>query len=298
MPMIQNDTILAPRLGQPKTRGGSVTIADKVRKVLENEYFDHHTAMHLGRQRLVLPNGCRKPLFLPPHACACCNDDMQMIEAGQEGSGVQFLQMHHEMIRVFRFLLDQDDLGLLARWKDGKWEKKPSPHDHHEEYYEPELWDLDDHRNLPREIVGMLNVTDPNFLELAFAGVQQRTSPKLDISSESEVSEAIDDLGMFIERGVNQKKDEKVNGSGFHNTVHVFLGSREGKAARGAEMNRLRNSLFNDYFWSLHLWIDGQYGRLLKHCNKDFNNRPLDPEESEMFTHKDPHGPASGMSMA
>ena len=54
-------------------------------------------------------------------------------------------------------------------------------------------------------------------------------------------------------------------------------------SAAGAEMNKLRKSLFNDYFWSLHLWIDGQYGRLLENLGQRFETgaqAPGDPMET------------------
>ena len=62
-------------------------------------------------------------------------------------------------------------------------------------------------------------------------------------------------------------------------------------------MNKLRNSMFNDYFWSLHLWIDGQYGRLVELGGQRLETDGLDPEKLEMFEHN--HGMAHGMmSMA
>ncbi|HMC62236.1 MAG TPA: hypothetical protein VKJ01_23780, partial [Candidatus Solibacter sp.] len=84
----------------------------------------------------------------------------------------------------------------------------------------------------------------------------------------------VDMLGRFIERGVEEGPP---NGEGFHNTIHEYLGAREGKSATGAEMNKLRNSLYNEYFWSLHLWIDGQYGRLLENLGGKFETSPQAP---------------------
>ena len=79
-------------------------------------------------------------------------------------------------------------------------------------------------------------------------------------------------------------KSGKPNGSGFHETIHEYLASREGRAAQGAEMNKLTNSRFNDYFWSMHLWIDGQYGRLLENARQPFDTSALDPKTLDMCT--------------
>ncbi|MBZ5625883.1 MAG: hypothetical protein LAQ69_45420 [Acidobacteriia bacterium] len=266
----------------------------KVLAILQDPYFDHHVAMHLGRERLVLPNGDPEPLFLPSSSCDDC---AHMTEVGKPGSGREFLQMHHEMIRVFRFLLEHHDLKFFANWEDGAWHQEGDPGG---ESYAPLLWNLDDPGSLPHEIVGMLNVTDPDFLGKVFAGVKDRTgrNPNFNVDCRT-LDDAVDKLGMFIERGIDRKANpnQVPDGSGFHNTMHEFLASREGKAAQGAEMNKLRNSMFNDYFWSLHLWIDGQYGRLLEHCGQGFNSSGLDPMNAGMLTHGNPHGKATGMSM-
>jgi hypothetical protein len=34
---------------------------------------------------------------------------------------------------------------------------------------------------------------------------------------------------------------------------------------------------YNDYFWSLHFWIDGQYGRLLENLGSPFETSRLAP---------------------
>jgi len=268
----------------------ATTVGEIVAAVLTDEYFDHHTAMHLAREFVLLSDGRKRPLLPDPN---CCPDCMGMVLIGEKDSGTQFLQMHHEMIRVFRCLLERQGVGLGAYWNacELKWDPK-DPSGKFTTNYEPELWDLENYRQLPREIVGMLNVTDDRFLCLAFSTVQTLTR------AASNLNTAIDKLGNFIERGVNQRNREIVNGSGFHNTMHDYLASREGKAAQGAEMNKLDRSRFNDYFWSLHLWIDAQYGRLLKRSGQDFNTTALCPENTEMFTHDEAHGPASGMSMA
>jgi hypothetical protein len=50
----------------------------------------------LCRERLI-PN--------PKDVCPCCKE---MKEAGTPRSGREFLDMHHEMIRVFKYLLLKD----------------------------------------------------------------------------------------------------------------------------------------------------------------------------------------------
>ncbi len=298
----------------------------KVIDSLLNPYFDQHTAMHLARERLTLPDGSKLPLILPPCVCDNCRDGEKgdaaampaaaqgaaepaaaapgmpgmagaggmpaMTEAGQPGSGRQLLEMHHEMIRVFRFLLENSKLKFLADWptdpKDPRgWRRTSAPD---EGCYAPELWDLDDPTKLPHEIIGMLKVTDPEYLGLVFAGVKRLIKP-----NEKKVDEAVDSLGRFIEQGV---KAGKPDGSGFHETIHEYLAAREGMAARGAEMNKLRNSRFNDYFWSLHLWIDAQYGRLLEKRGEKFDTSPLDPEKTSMCTGNATGGQMPGMEPA
>ena len=207
-----------------------------------------------------------------------------MKEAGEPGSGRQLLEMHHEMIRVFRFMLSHSDppLQFLADWPsdpkepDRKWSRTADPDS--DAAYAPELWDLDDPYKLPHEIVGMLKVTDPDYLGLVFDGVKRLVEP-----NDKKVNDAVDDLGRFIEQGV---KTGEPDGSGFHETMHEFLAAREGRAAQGAEMNKLNNSRFNDYFWSLHLWIDAQYGRLLEKRGLKFDTSELDPKTLDICTGK------------
>jgi hypothetical protein len=235
-----------------------------VLQVLRDPYFDHHTIMHLARERVPLAGGHQARLILDP--AVKCKECENMIPAGEPGSGEEFLQMHHEMIRVFRKLLKDHGIELAVQWADDHWGKPSLPDD--AAVYRPTVWDLDDYRLLPQEIRGMFSETDPQYLSLVFAGVHDRIA--------EDKKDPVDELGRFIERGV--ETGEEVRGEGFHNTMHDYLGSREGKAATGAEMNKLRSSMFNDYFWSLHLWIDAQYGRLLQHLNQPFDTSPLYPE--------------------
>ena len=86
--------------------------------------------------------------------------------------------------------------------------------------------------------------------------------------------------------------------NGFHDTMHAYLAAREGKAAQGAEMNKLNDSRFNDYFWSLHLWVDSQYGRLLEKLRQTFDTTPLDPRTQDMCTDSVAGGKAPDMVMA
>src|SRR5450432_579273 len=156
-------------------------------EILQNPYFDQHVAMHLARERLTLPDGTKLPLILPPCMCDNCRakgkkagaamppakagagmpggmaDTVMpdgtvagMIEAGQPGSGKQLLEMHHEMIRVLRFLLEQNDppMKFLCEWSAGpngqyQWTGTVDAGDG----YGPQLWDLDNPDNLPHEIV-------------------------------------------------------------------------------------------------------------------------------------------------
>jgi hypothetical protein len=262
--------------------------------VLGNTYFDHHAAMHLSRERLTRPEGKPLPLFLPE---AVAEHSMaHMIEAGKEGSGIQFLQMHHEMVRVFRFLLKHHDppVQFPIAWAQGQWQAEKA--DMNKSTYLPAvLWDLDHFECLPQEIVGTFNVTAPHYLQDVFKGVRDRVCN----SDCGRLKAAIDELGRFIERGVDLKAnpDAEVKGQGFHNTLHEYLAAREGLAARGAEMNQLRASMFNDYFWSMHLWIDAQYGRLLERGGEKFNITGLDPDRTDLGTHPGAPAPMTGMSM-
>jgi hypothetical protein len=276
----------------------------KVIEILRKPYFDQHVAMHLARERLTLPDGTKLPLILPPCMCDDCGDKGKkagaampgmadttiqdgkvagMIEAGQPGSGKQLLEMHHKMIRVFRFLVENLDppMKFLCEWSAGpngqyQWKRPGDPDD---SSYAPQLWDLDYPDNLPHEIVGMFKVTDPEYLGLVFAGVKRLVETKV-----GKVDDAVDKLGRFIERGV---KTGQPDGSGFHDTMHEYLAAREGRAAQGAEMNKLTKSRFNDYFWNLHFWIDAQYGRLLEERKEKFETSGLDPTKLMMCM--DPH---------
>jgi len=261
--------------------------------VLEDPYFDHHAAMHLSRERLTMPDGEKLQLFLPDCACDDCMTMDAMIPAGEPGSGLEFLQMHHEMVRVFRFLIEHHDPPILffVDWAGDRWQTGKS----NGSFYLPALWDLDNPEGLPHEIVGMFGVTDPTYLRKVFDGINQR----VDKPASTDYKDAIDALGRFVERGVTLREGSRqtADGSGFHNTLHEYLGAREGKAAQGAEMNKLRNSMFNDYFWSLHLWIDGHYGRLLTRFKQPFNTDGLDPASLDLATHAGSHGEMTGMSM-
>jgi hypothetical protein len=304
----------------PKITNSNVT------EVLQKPYFDQHVAMHLARERLTLPDGTKLPLILPPCICDDCRDKGKkasaamppakagaampggmadtavaddgtvagMIEAGQPGSGKQFLEMHHEMIRVFRFLLQKNDppLRFLCEWSAGpngssQWKR---PADADDSSYAPQLWDLDNPDNLPHEIVGMFQVTDPEYLGLVFAGAKRLVEAK-----DGKVDAAVDELGRFIEQGV---KTGPPDGAGFHDTIHEFLAAREGLAAQGAEMNKLTEARFNDYFWSMHLWINAQYGRLLENLHQPFDTSGLDPKTVNFCTAPAAAGKMQGMTMA
>jgi hypothetical protein len=264
-------------------------------EILKNPYFAQHAAMHLSRGRVTLP-GKKLALILPPCVCGDCSKDGKtakpgamagmsgamahdgfgsMIEAGEDGSGRQLLEMHHEMIRVLRFLLEnhKPPLRFLAEWRGGKWRPVSDPD---KSGYAPQFWDLDHPGDLPHEIVGMFLITDPKYLGQVFDGVKWLVE-----RSNANVNDAVDELGRFIEKGV---KSGPPHGSGFHDTMHAYLAAREGKAAQGAEMNKLNNSRFNDYFWSLHLWIDSQYGRLLENRKQVFDTSALDPKTLDMCT--------------
>jgi hypothetical protein len=283
-------------------------------EILKDHYFVQHTAMHLSRGRVTLPDGKTKlRLILPPCVCGDCSKDGKMagpgkaspmagmsgamaddgsggmIEAGEKGSGRQLLEMHHQMIRVLRFLLEhhQPPLRFLAEWRDSKWCPVSDPDD---SGYAPQFWNLDDPGSLPHEIVGMFLITDPDYLDLVFAGVKRLIEP-----NNAKVDDAVDELGRFIEQGV---KSGPPDGSGFHDTMHAYLAAREGRAAQGAEMNKLNDSRFNDYFWSLHLWIDSQYGRLLERRGQVFDTSALDPKTLDMCTAAAAGGKAPGMVMA
>lgn len=295
-------------------------------EILKDPYFAQHTAMHLARGRVTLPGGKKLQLILPPCLCTECSSQGKtaqpgkpdtmgsnartdataggkpgemagmggtmamkggaggMVEAGRPGSGRQLLEMHHEMIRVFRFLLEhhQPPLCFLADWRDGKWSQPSEPSG---SGYAPQFWDLDQPGNLPHEVVGMFLITDPDYLKLVFTGVKQLVE-----ATGGTVDEAVDKLGRFIEKGVRKGAPD---GSGFHDTIHAYLASREGLAAQEAEMNKLNNSRFNDYFWSLHFWVDSQYGRLLERRGQKFDTSPLDPKTLDMCT-----APAAGGKMA
>jgi hypothetical protein len=216
----------------------------KVLEILQNGYFDHHAAMHLCREGLI-PN--------PKDKCACCD---KMIRVGTKGSGKEFLDMHHEMIRVFKFLLDK--AGVT---------------------YSPVQWDLDDYTKLPAEVINLFSVTGSRYLEYAFDGVHKR----IQAPTPEAASDAIDDLGQFIEHA---SKDPRVRGAGFHDTLHDYLGSKEGGFAKGAEMNKLRASMFNDYFWELHYWIDAQYQRISERWKRRFDSDPLNPKSTDCTTAK------------
>jgi hypothetical protein len=260
---------------------------EEVLDVLRNPYFAHHVAMHLSRERVdVYDPDLRKVISVPPlldprYQCEGCKP---MIPAGDPGSGREFLLMHHDMIRVFRFLLDKRGIRFGAKWKHDHEHGKPSCSKWIRDCdgpncYAPEaLWNLDDLKELPTEIRALFSFADKNYLREVFAGVKER----VEVNAAREKGDdpyrddgPVDELGKFIEQRVNA--GEPPNGRGFHNTIHEYLGSREGVSATGAEMNKLRNSLFNDYFWSLHLWIDGQYGRLLENLGVPFDTSALAP---------------------
>jgi hypothetical protein len=260
----------------------------EVLEVLRDPYFDHHVAMHLSRQRVDVydpegkPPGKTKvpPLLDPSHKCDDCKD---MIVAGDSGSGRELLVMHHDMIRVFRYLLHQKGIRFGAEWEQRHEEGELSRsqwvrHGGGQNYYTPaELWNLDNPRDLPLEIRSLFSYADPDYLRDVFAGVKKRVEVHAAGGSGGDANRndgPVDKLGRFIERGVDKGSP---HGEGFHNTIHEYLGAREGKSATGAEMNKLRNSLFNDHFWSLHLWIDAQYGRLLENLGEQFETSAQPP---------------------
>jgi hypothetical protein len=262
---------------------------EKVLVVLHNHYFDHHVAMHLSRERVDVYDPDRQPpgivsvppLLDPRHKCDDCT---KMIEAGKPGSGRELLAMHHDMIRVLRYLLPHEEsIRFGVEWERHHEPGKPSRSKWVRDCNGPDcyapaaLWNLDDPKELPTEIRALFSFADKNYLRDVFTGVQERV--EVDAAHEKgddpyRDNGPVDELGKFIERGV---KSGAPHGRGFHNTIHEFLASREGRSATGAEMNKLRNALFNDYFWSLHLWMDGQYGRLLENLGSPFETAPLAP---------------------
>jgi hypothetical protein len=260
----------------------------EVLEVLQNHYFDHHTAMHLSRERVDVydpegnPPGITKlpPLLDPSHKCEDCKD---MIVEGNPGSGRELLVMHHDMIRVLRYLLQEKGVRFGADWEHSHEQGRPSRsqwvrHGDGQDCYTPAaLWDLDNPKELPPEIRSLFSYADPDYLRDVFAEVKKRVEVH-DAGGSGEDANRndgpVDTLGRFIERGVEKGVPR---GEGFHNTIHEYLGAREGRSATGAEMNKLRNSMFNDHFWSLHLWIDGQYGRLLENLGEEFETSPQAP---------------------
>jgi len=249
---------------------------EKVLTVLGDPYFGHHTDMHLSRERVKVYDPDRQPpgitevppLLDPSHKCDDCKD---MIPAGQPGSGREFLVMHHDMIRVFRYLLNQKGIRFGVKWDRRNWVKDG----HGPDCYAPDsLWDLDDPKKLPQEIRALFSYADKKYLEQVFRGVTALVAAPASGGDPYRDNGPVDKLGAFIERGVPSGPPR---GRGFHNTIHEYLGSREGRSATGAEMNKLRKSLFNDYFWSLHLWIDGQFGRLLENLGAPFETGPEQP---------------------
>jgi hypothetical protein len=264
----------------------------RVLDVLRNPYFDHHAAMHLSREPLTMPDGTKEELFLPESAADGSHSKHKMIEVGLKGSGREFLEMHHEMIRVFRHLLKHHNppVGWL-----GKSDATADPG-----WYSPALWDLKKPELLPHEIVAMFSAT-PDYLNDVFKGVEDRTR-KVD---GVDFKDAVDELGQFIERGQDLRTNtyQEHKGTGFHNTLHEYLAARERRAAQGAEMNKLRNSMYNDYFWSLHLWIDRQYERLFQSYGKakEFITDGLDPDmmdPDQHVTHMGKGAEMPGMSMS
>src|SRR5260370_4256978 len=96
--------------------------------VLHNQYFDRHVAMHLSRERVEVYDPDRQPpaivsvppLLDPRHKCEDCQ---KMIEAGKPGSGRELLVMHHDMIRVLRYLLLHERRIRFG----GEWERHHEP---------------------------------------------------------------------------------------------------------------------------------------------------------------------------
>src|SRR5581483_446637 len=140
-----------------------------VLELLKNEYFDHHMAMHLARERLTLADGTKLMLLLPECACDDCKDMEKMKEAGMPGSGSEFLVMHHEMLRVFRDFLEHRRISFLPEWHAGGWHypggNLPG---------RPEIWSLDMPNALPGTITGLFDV-DADYLGQVFEGVAART---------------------------------------------------------------------------------------------------------------------------
>src|SRR6266851_3292259 len=97
----------------------------EVLKVLQNTFFDAHAAMHLAREGMIQPPGF---------------DFKSMMKPGEKGSGTEFLQMHHDLIRVFRYLLQQAKLTYLTAVPTA------------DSYAEPRVWDLDEPYALPDEV--------------------------------------------------------------------------------------------------------------------------------------------------
>jgi hypothetical protein len=215
--------------------------ADTVLKIIDHKVFAAHVAMHLAREGLILP-----PLFK--------NKFKNMKAVDEQGSGKQFLDMHHDLLRGFRYLLDKENsqyLDLLPKWN------------------------TDNPLKLPDEIHNLFrNTNRPDYLTLVFEGVKKRV--RLDPGKT--FTKAADDLGRFIEKG----DDNKTPGSGFHDTLHQYLGSMEGGFAKGAEMNKLRESMNNDYFWQLHTWIDAQYVALALKYSKQLPVEALAPQKLKM----------------
>src|SRR5947209_8931758 len=141
-----------------------------------------------------------------------------MIEADKAGSGREFLNINHDMIRVFDYLLNQAGINFGVKW-DAKYGKPSGSKwvrngDGRPCYVPEALWNLDDPEDLPQEIRALFSYADSHYLKEVFAGVKARVEyPHM-------YDDPVDELGRFIERGV---KSGPPGAGGFNTAIQDYL---------------------------------------------------------------------------
>jgi hypothetical protein len=197
------------------------------------EPFAHHATWHIAR---IDPEG---------HGPGSPFPELRGLD--EPGCGEQFLRFHRDMVRVFKWVVENTPGPAFA--------------------YEP--W--------PRL---------PSWLEEEFAS-QQSGFPLAEAYDELGrliKAGSADDLGNFIEATELSDHPARNVHNLSHGLIHVYevrtLGAEDPRL-EDAGMDGFPTAPHNEHFWGLHGWIDNLFADWQVQHGETVDQSPLPPEESE-----------------
>lgn len=160
-----------------------------------------------------------------------------LIQAGDPGSGQQFLEFHRHMIRHFKW--------ILLQVKELDYEYRP--------------W-----VELPPWVVSYMDINfHPGYLESQLFNIERAVKER-----------SLDELGMIIEGTISHAQPDGVH-AWVHDAVSWWETQMLGHPAPGADMGKQHTAIFNDHFWRFHGWIDHFYARWQQLGGEAVDDSPL-----------------------